>query len=41
MHEWKKTGNSDKSAMLEAVQHWYMRDKGVSVQEELIALLAK
>jgi len=39
MLEWKKTGNEDKSAMLEAVQHWYMKDKGVSVQEEIIALL--
>lgn len=41
MHEWKVTGNPDKSAMLEAVQHWYMRDKGMTTQEEIIALLAK
>lgn len=39
MHKWKETGNKDKSAMLEEVQRWYMFDKGLSVQEEIIALL--
>lgn len=41
MHEWKNAGGGDKTTMLEAIQHWYMRDKGLSTQKEILDLLAK
>ncbi len=39
MRKWKETENTDKSAMLEDVQRWYIQDKGKTIQEEIISLL--
>ncbi|HCS21562.1 MAG TPA: thioredoxin family protein [Bacteroidetes bacterium] len=39
--EWKAAGGGDKEVMLEAIQRWYIQDKGISVQREVLALLTK
>ncbi len=39
--DWKAAGGGDKDAMLENIQRWYLQDKGISVQREVLALLAK
>lgn len=39
LESWKKTGSTDKSAVLEEVQRWYLQDKGVTLQREIAALL--
>lgn len=38
---WKDAGGGNKDVMLEDVQRWYLQDKGISTQKEIVALLTK
>lgn len=37
---WKDAGGGDKDLMLEDIQRWYIQDKGISTEKEILALLA-
>lgn len=39
MEVWKKSGNTDKTAVMEDVQRWYLQDKGISAQKEIAKIL--